>query len=54
MAITKNQRTFVFKTIGQFRDMRTPHFRDIRWLRTQLSQVLSKQMINSVIDQHRL
>ena len=54
MAINKNQRTFVHKTIQQFRDVRTRHFRNIKWLRNQLSQVLSKQMINNVIDQHGL
>lgn len=54
MAINKNQRTFVYKTIAMFRDVRTPHFHNIKWLRTQLGQVLSKQMINKVIDQHGL
>lgn len=54
MAINNNQRTFVYKTIAMFRDVRTPHFHNIKWLRTQLGQVLSKQMINKVIEQHRL
>ena len=54
MTITNNQRTFVHKTINEFRDVHGRRFKNIRWLRQQLSKVLTKQMINNIISQYRL
>lgn len=47
--MTKTQRSKLVKTINIYRDQHTRHFRDTRWLRHMLSELLPKHLVEKIV-----
>ena len=47
--MTNQQRTKYYKVVSTFKDVHSKHFRDTKWLRGQLSKLLTKQSVEQTV-----
>lgn len=47
--MTYSQRTKYYKVVSTFKDVHSKHFRDVKWLRSQLSKLLTRQSVETAV-----